>query len=78
MNAVLASGCYNKWKAAFHTNCGLFEPLIIIFSMTYSLAIFQTMMNNIFYDLIAKRIMIVYLDNILIFIQILEKHHQAV
>jgi len=68
----------DEWKTAFHTNCGVFEPLIIIFSMTYSPAIFQTMMNNIFYDLIAKRIMIVYLDNILIFTQTLEKHHQAV
>ena len=35
-------------------------------------------MNAIFYDLIAEGIMIVYLDNILIFTQILEKHHIAV
>jgi len=31
------------------------------------------MINNIFQNLIAKEIMIIYLDNILIFIQILEE-----
>ena len=36
------------------------------------------MMNNIFWDLIAEGIMIVYVDNILIFIQTLEKHYKAV
>ena len=55
-----------------------FESLIIFFNKTNSLATFQTMMNDIFYDLIAEGIMIVYLDNILIFTQILEKHHIAV
>ena len=39
----------------------------MFFSMTNSLATFQTMMNDIFYDLIAESIMIVYIDNILIF-----------
>ena len=36
------------------------------------------MINNIFHDLIAKDIMIVYLDNILIFIWILEEHYIVV
>jgi len=36
------------------------------------------MMNVIFYDLIAEEIMIVYLDDILIFIWTLEKHHRVV
>ena len=34
-------------------------------------------MNNIFQDLLADRIMIVYLDNILIFTQTLETHQKA-
>ena len=46
--------------------------------MTNSLTIFQTMMNNIFQDLIVEDIMIVYLNNILIFIQTLEEYHRAV
>jgi len=38
----------DEWKAAFWTNQGLFEPLVMFFGMTNSLAIFQTMMNDIF------------------------------
>ncbi|KAG5730176.1 hypothetical protein E4T56_gene11715 [Termitomyces sp. T112] len=38
----------DKWKATFWTNQGLFEPLIMFFRLTDSLATFQTMMNNIF------------------------------
>jgi len=36
------------------------------------------MMNNIFRTLIAKGIVVVYLDNILIFTEIEEEHEQAV
>ena len=46
----------------------------MFFGMNNSLAIFQTMINNIFQDLIAEGIMIVYLDDILIFIQTLEEY----
>jgi len=68
----------DKWKAAFRTNRGLFEPLVMFFGMTNSLATFQTMMNNIFQNLIAEGIVVVYLDDILIFTKIEEEHAQAV
>jgi len=68
----------DEWKAAFHTNCSLFEPLVMFFGMTNSPTIFQTMMNNIFRTLIAKGIIVVYLDNILIFTRTEEEHKQAV
>ena len=51
---------------------------MMFFGITNSLATFQTMINNIFHNLIAEGIMIVYLDNILIFTQTLEKHHRVV
>jgi len=38
----------DEWKAAFRTNRGLFEPLVMFFGMTNSPAIFQTMINDIF------------------------------
>jgi hypothetical protein len=38
----------DEWKAAFRTNRGLFEPLVMYFSLTNSPATFQTMMNEIF------------------------------
>jgi len=64
----------NEWKAAFWTNCGLYEPLVMFFGLTNSPATFQTMMNNIFKDLISEGVVVVYLDNILIFMETLEEH----
>ena len=64
----------DEWKAAFRTNQGLFEPLIMFFSLTNSPATFQMMMNNIFQELIIEGSVVVYLDNILIFTQSLEEH----
>src|SRR5712671_1539728 len=37
-----------QWKAAFITNEGLFEPMVMFFSLTNSPATFQMMMNAIF------------------------------
>ena len=39
----------------------------MFFGMINSSIIFQTMMNDIIHNLLADRIIIVYLDNILIF-----------
>jgi len=68
----------DKWKAAFHTNHGLFEPLVMFFRMTNSPATFQTIMNDIFRTLIAEEIVVMYLDNILIFTEMEKEHEQAV
>jgi len=68
----------DEWKAAFRTNQGLFEPLVMFFGMTNSLVTFQTMMNDIFQDLIAEGIMVVYLDDILIFTRTEEEHAKAI
>ena len=57
----------DKWKAVFQTNHGLFEPLVMFFGLTNSPATFQTMMNNISKTLIDKGIVVVYMDDILIF-----------
>ena len=64
----------DEWKAALHTNCGLFEPLVMFFGMTNSSATFQTMMNEVFQTIIAEGIVIVYLDDILIFTKTEEEH----
>jgi hypothetical protein len=62
----------DEWKAAFRTNRGLFEPLVMYFSLTNSPATFQMMMNEIFQDLITEGV--VSLDDILIFTNSLEEH----
>jgi hypothetical protein len=46
------------------------------FHLTNSLATFQTMMNKIFQDLITEGVVSIYLNNILIFTNSLEEHHQ--
>jgi hypothetical protein len=68
----------DKWKAVFRTNWGLFEPLVMYFGLTNSPATFQTMMNDIFRDLILSRDIIVYLDDILITHSDLARHHEIV
>jgi len=50
----------------------------MFFGMTNSLATFQTMMNDIFQNLIAEGIVVVYLNNILNFTKTKEEHKQAV
>jgi hypothetical protein len=67
----------DEWKAAFRTNRGLFEPLVMFFGLTNSPATFQTMMNDIFQDLISEGVVCVYLDDILIFTKIMEEHDRV-
>jgi Reverse transcriptase (RNA-dependent DNA polymerase) len=64
-------------KAAFHTNQGPFEPLVMFFGLTNSPATFQTMMNEIFQDLISEGVLCVYLDDILIFTETMEEHDRV-
>ena len=58
-------------KGAFKTKYGLFELLVMFFSLMNSPSTFQTMMNHIICDLHVKHLqsgthIIVYMDNILI------------
>jgi hypothetical protein len=68
----------DKWKAAFRTNRGMFKLLVMFFRLTNSPATFQTMMNDIFADLIAEGHVVIYLDDILIFTKTLEEHRRIV
>jgi hypothetical protein len=64
----------DQWKAAFKTPIGLFEPMVMYFGLCNSPATFQTMMNHLFKDLIDRDIVVVYMDDILIFTQDQEEH----
>jgi len=68
----------DEWKAAFHTNCGLFEPFVMFFKMTNSPTTFQTIMNDVFRTVIAEEVVVVYLDDILIFTKMEEEHKRVV
>jgi hypothetical protein len=68
----------DEWKAAFRTNRGLFEPLVMFFGLTNSPATFQTMMNDIFIEVIDENVVIVYMDDILVFTVTLDHHRRVV
>lgn len=75
-NILIADG--DQWKAAFLTNRGLYEPMVMFFGLTNSPAIFQTMMDDIFQDLIATGKVVIYMDDILIGTKTLEEHRAIV
>ena len=59
----------DQWKAAFKMNKGLFEPTDMFFGMCNSPAMFQLMMDSIFRDLIEGCIVIIYMNNIFLFVK---------
>ncbi|KAL5536496.1 hypothetical protein ACEPAF_318 [Sanghuangporus sanghuang] len=64
----------DEWKAAFRTNLGLFEPTVMFFGLCNALVTFQGFMNDIFREMIHEGIVIIYLNDILIFSNDLEEH----
>jgi hypothetical protein len=68
----------DEWKAAFRTNRGLYEPRVMFFGLCNSPATFQTMMNDIFRQEIDQGVVVVYMDDILIFTDTLEEHRLVV
>ena len=66
----------DEWKAAFRTNRGLFEPLVMFFGLTNSPSTFQTMMNDIFHDMILEGKLCIYMDDILIFSKTREENRR--
>ncbi len=67
----------DEWKAAFRTNRGPFEPLVMFFGLTNSPATFQTMMNDLFKELMDEGVVIIYLDDILIFSEDLDNAQRS-
>jgi Reverse transcriptase (RNA-dependent DNA polymerase) len=63
----------DEWKAALKTNKGLFKPMVMFFEMCNSPVTFQAMMNDIFMTMIDQQLVIVYMDNILIFAETKEE-----
>ncbi|GBG78421.1 hypothetical protein CBR_g26449 [Chara braunii] len=62
----------DQHKTAFKTHDGLYEFNVMPFSLTNALAIFQSLMDNVFRSLI-NRFVAVYLGDILVFSKSMEK-----
>jgi Reverse transcriptase (RNA-dependent DNA polymerase) len=68
----------DEWKAAFATCQGSFELLVIFFGMTNSPPTFQNMMNDILKEQIDCGVVIVFIDDSLIFTEKEEGHEEIV
>jgi len=68
----------DKWKAAFTMHIGAYEPTVMYFGLTNSPATFQTMMNDLFRDLINQGDMATFIDDILVATDTEEGHDELV
>jgi len=66
----------NEWKVAFTTLEGLFEPIVMFFGLTNSLAMFQAIMNQFLRNLINIRKVRSFVDNIMIGTENKEGHDE--
>src|SRR5713226_9007948 len=56
----------------------MLEPLVMFFSLTNSPMTFQSMMNELFKDLINTGLIFIYMDDILIATKMMEQHRELV
>jgi len=68
----------DKWKAAFTTYIGAYEPTVMYFGLTNSLATFQMMINDLFWDLINQEDTVTFINDILVATDIEEWHDELV
>ena len=57
---------------------GSFEPTVIFFRLTNSLAIFQTIMNKVLWDLINTREVTSFIDNVIVETEEEEEYNKVV
>jgi len=57
---------------------GSFEPTVMFFGMTNSLATFQAIMNEILRDMINEEKVVAFVDNVLVEIETEEGHDEIV
>uniref|UniRef100_A0A8C5MEV2 Gypsy retrotransposon integrase-like protein 1 n=1 Tax=Leptobrachium leishanense TaxID=445787 RepID=A0A8C5MEV2_9ANUR len=67
----------DEWKTAFRSRYGHFEYLVMPYGLCNAPATFQRFLNDIFRDVLDISV-IIYLDDILIFSDTIERHHDQV
>ena len=68
----------DEWKAAFTTLEGSFEPMVMFFGLTNSLAMFQTMINKLLRDLINIGKVAAFIDNVIVGTETEKGHDELV
>jgi len=67
----------DKWKAAFTTHVGSFEPVVMFFGIKNLPATFQVMMNKILRDLINEGKVAAFVDDVLVGTEMEEGHEEV-
>jgi len=68
----------DEWKTVFTISEGSFEPMVMFFGLTNLLAIFQTIINELLRDLINIEKVAVFIDDMIIGMEIEEGHNEIV
>ena len=68
----------DEWKATFMTLEGSFEPTVMFFGLTNSLATFQAIMNELLRDLINIGKVAAFIDNVIVGTETEEGHNEIV
>ena len=68
----------NEWKTAFLMPEGSFEPMVMFFGLTNSLATFQAMMNDLLRDLVVEEKVAVFIDDVMVVTETEEGHDEIV
>ena len=68
----------DEWKATFTMHIGAYKPTVMYFGLTNSPATFQTMMNDLFCDLINQEDTATFIDDILVTTDTEEEHDKLV
>jgi len=68
----------DEWKVVFTTHLGLFEPAVMYFGLMNSPATFQAMMNDLFRNIINKRDVVTFIDDVLVVTETEEGHDKIV
>ena len=68
----------DKWKVAFTTPEGFFEPMVMFFGLTNLPAMFQTMINELLRDLINIGKVATFIDNIIVGMETEDGHDEIV
>jgi len=66
----------DKWKGAFMTHVGSFEPIVMFFGITNLPATFQEMINEILRDMINEGKVMAFVDNMLVKTETEEGHDE--
>ena len=68
----------DEWKAALLMPERSFEPTVIFFGLTNSPAMFQAMMNDLLRDLVVEEKIVVFIDDVIITMEMEEGHNEIV